>query len=101
MADPSADCWRGRWRREVRDHTDDGRREYDDAVPIVATTLELLAARGPLGPIRWPVSRAGSAPNCSTPVMPAASRRLHGAGAGAQRRPSSAHRIWELGYSAR
>uniref|UniRef100_UPI0004C991AA replication-relaxation family protein n=1 Tax=Kitasatospora aureofaciens TaxID=1894 RepID=UPI0004C991AA len=31
--------------REVRDYNDDGWREYDDAVPIVATTLELLAAR--------------------------------------------------------
>ncbi|WP_159021836.1 zinc-binding dehydrogenase, partial [Kitasatospora aureofaciens] len=40
----SAECWRGRWCREVRDDNDDGWREYDDAVPIVATTLELLAA---------------------------------------------------------
>ncbi|MFF8772411.1 hypothetical protein [Kitasatospora sp. NPDC015120] len=51
MPDLSADCWRGRWCREVRDSNDDGWREYDDAVPIVATTLQLLAEHGPLGPV--------------------------------------------------
>ncbi|MGW2254760.1 hypothetical protein ACWCXH_31915 [Kitasatospora sp. NPDC001660] len=37
----------------------DGWREYDDAVPIVATTLELLATRGPLGPVWWRYGRDG------------------------------------------
>ncbi|MFJ9777879.1 replication-relaxation family protein [Kitasatospora sp. NPDC101157] len=59
VADLSAGCWRGRGCREVRDDNDDGWREYDDAVPIVATTLELLAARGPLGPVWWRFGRAG------------------------------------------
>ncbi|MFE5586938.1 replication-relaxation family protein [Kitasatospora sp. NPDC056531] len=59
VTDLSADCWRGRWRREVRDYNDDGWREYDDAVPIVATTLELLATRGPLGPVWWRFGRSG------------------------------------------
>ncbi|MGW3078068.1 hypothetical protein [Kitasatospora sp. NPDC001132] len=59
VADLSADCWRGRWCREVRDDNDDGWREYDDAVPIVATTLELPAARGPLGRVWWRFGRAG------------------------------------------
>ncbi|MEU4863018.1 hypothetical protein ACIG0C_35645 [Kitasatospora aureofaciens] len=59
VADLSADCWRGRWCREVRDYNDDGWREYDDAVPIVATTLELLAEHGPLGPVWWRFGRSG------------------------------------------
>ncbi|MGW3077824.1 hypothetical protein [Kitasatospora sp. NPDC001132] len=59
VADLSAGCWRGRWCGEVRDYNDDGWRECDDAVPIVATTLELLAARGPLGPVRWRFGRSG------------------------------------------
>ncbi|MCC9312318.1 hypothetical protein LN042_35560 [Kitasatospora sp. RB6PN24] len=62
VADLSADCWRGRWRREVRDYNDDGWREYDDAVPIVATTLELLAEHGPLGPVWWRFGRSGRHP---------------------------------------
>ncbi|MFE5587622.1 hypothetical protein [Kitasatospora sp. NPDC056531] len=41
VADLSADCWRGQWCRVVRDYNDDGWRVWDDAVPIVATTLEL------------------------------------------------------------
>ncbi|MEV7359055.1 hypothetical protein [Kitasatospora sp. NPDC091276] len=59
IGDLSADCWRGRWCREVRDDNEDGWREYDDAVPIVATTLELLAEHGPLGPIWWRFGRPG------------------------------------------
>ncbi|MFJ3221596.1 replication-relaxation family protein [Kitasatospora sp. NPDC086801] len=59
VADLSVDCWRGRWCREVRDYNDDGWREYDDAVPIVATTLELLAEHGPLGPVWWRFGRSG------------------------------------------
>ncbi|MFJ8628441.1 hypothetical protein ACIRD3_37160 [Kitasatospora sp. NPDC093550] len=37
----------------------DGWREYDDAVPVLATTLELLATRGPLGPVWWRYGRPG------------------------------------------
>ncbi|MFD9127418.1 replication-relaxation family protein [Kitasatospora sp. NPDC059571] len=59
VADLSADCWRGRWCREVRDYNDDGWREYDAAVPIVATILELLAEHGPLGPVWWRFGRSG------------------------------------------
>ncbi|MFD8085351.1 hypothetical protein ACFV4F_27045 [Kitasatospora sp. NPDC059722] len=59
VADLSADCWRGRWRREVRDYNDDGWRECDDAVPVVATTLELLAGHGLLGPVWWRFGRSG------------------------------------------
>ncbi|MQS16531.1 hypothetical protein F7Q99_31160 [Streptomyces kaniharaensis] len=55
----SAGCWRGRWRKVVRDYNDDGWREYDDAVPVVATTLELLAEHGPLGPVWWRFGRSG------------------------------------------
>nr|WP_280686306.1 replication-relaxation family protein [Kitasatospora sp. MAA19] len=59
IGDLSAECWRGRWCREVRDDNEDGWREYDDAVPIVATTLELLAEHGPLGPVWWRFGRSG------------------------------------------
>ncbi|MFJ3794242.1 replication-relaxation family protein [Kitasatospora sp. NPDC090091] len=62
VADLSADGWRGRWCWEVRDYNDDGWREYDDAVPIVATTLELLAEHGPLGPVWWRFGRSGRHP---------------------------------------
>ncbi|MGW2402471.1 replication-relaxation family protein [Kitasatospora sp. NPDC001664] len=37
----------------------DGWHKYEDAVPVVATTLELLAGHGPLGPIWWRFGRAG------------------------------------------
>ncbi|MFI5534213.1 hypothetical protein ACIA8O_37325 [Kitasatospora sp. NPDC051853] len=37
----------------------DGWHEYDDAVPVVATTLQLLAEHGPLGPVWWRFGRAG------------------------------------------
>ncbi|WP_030558207.1 hypothetical protein [Kitasatospora aureofaciens] len=70
----SAECWRGRWCREVRDDNDDGWREYDDAVPIVATTLELLAARGPLGPIWWRFGRSGRQPPTTCARPPARTR---------------------------
>ncbi|WP_195911421.1 replication-relaxation family protein [Streptomyces kaniharaensis] len=59
VADLSADCWLGRWCKVVRDYNDDGWREYDDAVPIIATTLEALAEHGPLGPIWWRYGRDG------------------------------------------
>ncbi|GAA2800603.1 hypothetical protein [Kitasatospora aburaviensis] len=57
VADLSAGCWRGRWCREVRDYNDDGWREYDDAVPVITTTLELLAEYGPMGPVWWRYGR--------------------------------------------
>ncbi|RKE16775.1 hypothetical protein BX266_0001 [Streptomyces sp. TLI_171] len=59
VADLSADCWRGQWCRAVRDYNDDGWREYDDALPIIATTLELLADHGPMGPVWWRFGRRG------------------------------------------
>ncbi|MFJ1758651.1 replication-relaxation family protein [Kitasatospora sp. NPDC088134] len=59
VADLSGDCWCGRWCREVRDCNDDGWREYDDALPIIATTLQLLAGHGPMGPIWWRFGRPG------------------------------------------
>ncbi|MFJ9846126.1 hypothetical protein ACIRYZ_37950 [Kitasatospora sp. NPDC101155] len=43
----------------VRDDNKDGWREYDDSVPVIATTLELLAEHGPLGPVRWRYGRPG------------------------------------------
>ncbi|WP_406410267.1 replication-relaxation family protein [Streptomyces sp. NBC_01614] len=51
----SQDHWRGRW------HTDyssgegerDGYRDYDGTVPVLATTLALLADKGPRGPVWW------------------------------------------------
>lgn len=47
--------WRGTWNA---DHTPqgqkpDGYRDYDQAVPLLATTLRLLAAKGPHGPVWW------------------------------------------------
>ncbi|MGW6914707.1 hypothetical protein ACWGB8_12960 [Kitasatospora sp. NPDC054939] len=59
VADLSAPCWRGQWWGFDRDDTDDGWRTYDDAVPVVATTLQLLAEHGPLGPVWWRHGRAG------------------------------------------
>ncbi|MET8629656.1 hypothetical protein ABZW30_39025 [Kitasatospora sp. NPDC004669] len=46
---------------------DDGWREYDDLVPIVAATLELLAEHGPLGPVWWRYGRAGR--HCPTEAL--------------------------------
>ncbi|WBP84665.1 hypothetical protein [Kitasatospora cathayae] len=39
------------------DNDGDGWREYDDAVPVIATTLELLTEHGPLGPVWWRFGR--------------------------------------------
>ncbi|MFE5588064.1 hypothetical protein [Kitasatospora sp. NPDC056531] len=48
-------------RGTVRQHDNDGDgwREYDDSVPVVATTLELLAEHGLLGPVWWRFGRPG------------------------------------------
>ncbi len=47
------------WVRPKDDADGDGWHEYDDAVPVVSTTLELLAEHGPLGPVWWRFGRAG------------------------------------------
>ncbi|MFE7529365.1 replication-relaxation family protein [Kitasatospora sp. NPDC057542] len=60
VADLSAECWRGTgWTVTQDDNDGDGWREYDDAVPVLATTLELLAEHGPLGPVWWRYGRPG------------------------------------------
>ncbi|GAA2270914.1 MULTISPECIES: hypothetical protein [Kitasatospora] len=60
MADLSAEVWSGSWWTVTHlDNDGDGWRAYDDAVPIVATTLQLLAEHGPLGPIWWRFGRPG------------------------------------------
>ncbi|MFD9598405.1 replication-relaxation family protein [Kitasatospora sp. NPDC059973] len=52
------DAWGGGWWTRRDDNADgDGWREYDDAVPVIATTLELLAEHGPLGPVWWRYGR--------------------------------------------
>ncbi|MEV7189896.1 hypothetical protein [Kitasatospora sp. NPDC093102] len=63
VAELSAEVWIGQ-RYTVRrdDNGGDGWREYDDAVPVVATTLELLAEHGPLGPVWWRFGRPGRHP---------------------------------------
>ncbi|MGW2376575.1 replication-relaxation family protein [Kitasatospora sp. NPDC001683] len=60
VAELSAEVWGGRWCTVRRDDNDgDGWRVYDDAVPVVATTLEMLAEHGPLGPVWWRFGRSG------------------------------------------
>jgi hypothetical protein len=55
----SDDAWGGRWCSVFRDYNDDGWREYDDAVPVIAPTLELLAEHRPLEPLWWRYGRKG------------------------------------------
>lgn len=47
--------WRGAWNGDyaVEGQKPDGYRDYEQAVPLLATTLRLLAARGPHGPVWW------------------------------------------------
>ncbi|MEU8927435.1 hypothetical protein AB0D10_42085 [Kitasatospora sp. NPDC048545] len=60
VADLSAEVWRGSWWTvRLHDNDGDGWREYDDAVPVVATPLELPAEHGPLGPVWWRYGRPG------------------------------------------
>lgn len=60
VADLSVEAWGGRWRTVHHDDNDgDGWRNYDDSVPVVTTTLQLLTEHGPLGPIWWRYGRAG------------------------------------------
>ncbi|MFD7735760.1 replication-relaxation family protein [Kitasatospora phosalacinea] len=60
VADLARDAWGGSWWTIRSDNAGgDGWREYDDAVPVVATTLELLAEHGPLGPVWWRYGREG------------------------------------------
>ncbi|OKI99915.1 replication-relaxation family protein [Kitasatospora sp. CB01950] len=58
VADLARDAWGGFWWTMRSDNTGgDGWREYDDAVPVIATTLELLAEHGPMGPVWWRYGR--------------------------------------------
>ncbi|MFF2149471.1 hypothetical protein [Kitasatospora sp. NPDC058190] len=60
MAELSAEVWGGQRYTVPRDDNDgDGWREYDDAIPVIATMLELLAEYGPLGPVWWRFGRDG------------------------------------------
>jgi len=60
VADLARDAWGGSWWTITRhDNDGDGWREYDDAVPVIATTLEALAEHGPLGPVWWRYGREG------------------------------------------
>ncbi|WP_331742522.1 hypothetical protein [Kitasatospora sp. NBC_00039] len=60
VAELSVGAWGGQWHTVHLDDNDgDGWREYDDSVSVVATTLELLAEHGPLGPVWWRYGRAG------------------------------------------
>ncbi|MEU1623710.1 replication-relaxation family protein [Streptomyces sp. NPDC005722] len=52
----SAAYWQGRWHADS--HTDaagtpDGWRDYHGTVPVLVTTLDMLAADGPHGPVWW------------------------------------------------
>lgn len=50
------DHWRGTWEGDGRapeGEQPDGYRDYDGKVPLLATTLKLLAAHGPHGPVWW------------------------------------------------
>ncbi|GAA2158259.1 hypothetical protein GCM10009760_61140 [Kitasatospora kazusensis] len=60
VANLARDAWGGSW-WTIRTHNADGDgwREYDDAVPVISTTLELLAEHGPLGPVWWRYGRQG------------------------------------------
>ncbi|MFJ5122993.1 replication-relaxation family protein, partial [Kitasatospora sp. NPDC088548] len=61
VSDLARDAWGGAW-WTIRTHNagGDGWREYDDTVPVIATTLELLAEHGPLGPVWWRYGRNGA-----------------------------------------
>ncbi len=61
VSDLARDAWGGSWWTIRSDDADgDGWRKYDDAVPVIATTLELLAEHGPLGPVWWRYGRNGA-----------------------------------------
>ncbi|MEU9077010.1 replication-relaxation family protein [Kitasatospora sp. NPDC048538] len=58
VRDLARDAWGGSWWTMRSDNAGgDGWREYDDAVPVIATTLELLAEHGPMGPVWWRYGR--------------------------------------------
>ncbi len=59
VADLSESCWRGQWWSYTSDDTSDGWATYDDNIPVIATTVELLAEHGPLGPVWWRYGRTG------------------------------------------
>ncbi|MEU9396590.1 replication-relaxation family protein [Streptomyces sp. NPDC048324] len=51
----SQEHWQGRWHTDYNgpDGKRDGYRDYADTVPVLATTLALLADKGPHGPVWW------------------------------------------------
>ncbi|WP_159028405.1 hypothetical protein [Kitasatospora sp. MY 5-36] len=61
VADLAREDWGGSWWTiRAHDAGGDGWREYDDAVPVIATTLDLLAEHGPMGPVWWRYGRDGA-----------------------------------------
>ncbi|MFF0630245.1 replication-relaxation family protein [Streptomyces sp. NPDC004296] len=56
VAELTRSHWQGRWDRE------DGYHSYDDRIPIVATTLDLLRDHGPAGPAFWRFGRTRRQP---------------------------------------
>ncbi|MBP5880785.1 hypothetical protein F3K37_42555 [Streptomyces sp. LBUM 1477] len=51
----SQEHWRGQWHTDYTgpDGARDGYRDYAGTVPVLATTLALLADKGPRGPVWW------------------------------------------------
>ncbi|MFJ1562357.1 hypothetical protein [Streptomyces mirabilis] len=51
--------WRGEWNADYAPEGErpDGYRDYKGTVPLLATTLRLLAANGPHGPVWWRYGR--------------------------------------------
>ncbi|WP_441248272.1 hypothetical protein [Kitasatospora sp. McL0602] len=94
MADLGRDAWGGGWWVIRGDDADgDGWREYNGAVPVITTTLELLAEHGPLGPVWWRYGRQGrhtlldALERARTPAPPTTSGRRPG-----RRRPTRSTR---------
>ncbi|WP_217207753.1 replication-relaxation family protein [Streptomyces sp. AC550_RSS872] len=57
--------WRGEWNGDgyaPEGQKPDGYRDYDRTVPLLATTLRLLAAHGPHGPVWWRYGHASWQP---------------------------------------
>ncbi|MFB7669320.1 hypothetical protein ACFC1R_36320 [Kitasatospora sp. NPDC056138] len=89
VADLSAEVWGGSWWTVTRhDNDGDGWRVYDDSVPVVATTLELLAEHGPLGPVWRRFGRAGRHPLVDALDNPDTVPPTTGASTPARRRPA-------------
>jgi hypothetical protein len=64
IKEASRACWEGRWCTDtgwqppVDGEQQDGWWDYTDTVPVIATHLEHLRAKGPHGPIWWRFGRA-------------------------------------------